>query len=612
MKKILLLVALFAGMTVYAADVTFNIDMSVWTKNGSFVPATDTVTVAGDFNGWSTNATVLTHGTGADSLVYSATYTGVTAANIAYKFIYINSKGVQWESVDNRTASITGTVSLPTVFFNNITGKNNSVKFVVDMSLPIKSGTFTIGTSTVNVAGDFNGWSTSSTVLTKTPADSTYSVYVDSLPSGSIAHFKFLYYSTPTSSATWEDGFATPSTNREYMVPQADSSEFKDYWNGKNPNVQLGTGKVNFTIDMSVMARCGIFNTVSDSVLISGGFNGWTTTDPTQILTQNPLNDSSYFISHQFTNEPFGAEFYKYVVKLDKAKNDTIWVDGYERPTHWGGGNRIALFAGETSRDTSDYYDNVHPDWFVPAGTNLVVNFTVDMTPAMDPILQAIPFDPAVDTLYWLSEEPAFARSQGWFRNNGHIRKIVMTKTTGNIYKGTINLKDPGFNAFEYRYEWIKGSDQSWITEPAGFDADNYRVRYVGQDVASHFPVNPWNMPQDIWTNSNIKAHEYDPYASLTGIKNESLAPASYSLSQNYPNPFNPSTTIKFSISKTDLVVMKIYNVLGQQVMTLVNEQLKPGTYSYKFDASKLSSGIYFYNINAGNFNQTKKMILIK
>ena len=613
MKKVLLLVALFAGMSVYAAgvNVTFSIDMSIWANAGLFVPATDTVTVAGDFNGWSTDATVMTKGTGPDSLVYSAIYPGVTAPNISYKFIYINSKGVQWESLDNRSAAISGATVLPKAYYNNVNGKMNHVWFKVDMSLPIKAGTVIPGTTTVYVAGTMNGWSTSASPMTKGASDSVYSVLIDSIASGSIVKFKFLYTGSGT---TWEDGFSTPSGNREWMDPQQDSSIFKAFWNDKDPNIQLGTGKINFTVDMTVLARCGIFHTIKDSLLISGGFNGWTTTDPTQFLAQNPINDSLYFISHQFTNEPFGSEFYKYVVKLGTPKQglDSIWADGYERPTFWGGGNRIAQFAGETSRDTSDAYDNIPKDYFVPAGTNLVVNFTVDMTPAMDPLLQAIPFVPAQDTLYWLSEEPAFARTQGWYRNNGHIRQIMMTHKTGNIYQGTINLKDPGFNAFEYRYEWIKGSDQSWVTEPAGFDAHNYRVRFVGQDLASHFPTNPWNMPQDRWTNANVKDHEYNPYASLTGIVNENLVPATYSLSQNYPNPFNPSTTIKFSISKNDLVVMKIYNVLGQEVMTLVNEQLKPGTYSYKFDASKLSSGIYFYNVVSGSFNQTKKMILIK
>ena len=64
---------------------------------------------------------------------------------------------------------------------------------------------------------------------------------------------------------------------------------------------------------------------------------------------------------------------------------------------------------------------------------------------------------------------------------------------------------EPSFNAFEYNYEWQK-ADQSWTSEPAGLGVDfAYRVRYVGQDVANHFPKNPWTMPTDTWTNTDIK-----------------------------------------------------------------------------------------------------------
>ncbi len=83
-------------------------------------------------------------------------------------------------------------------------------------------------------------------------------------------------------------------------------------------------------------------------------------------------------------------------------------------------------------------------------------------------------------------------------------------------------------------------------------------------------------------------------------------------LMQNYTNPFNPSTSIRYSIPKTSLVNLKVYDVLGKEVATLVNEEKPMGTYQINFDASSLASGIYFYKIQAGNFVQTKKMILLK
>ncbi|MCZ7602697.1 MAG: T9SS type A sorting domain-containing protein [Melioribacteraceae bacterium] len=83
-------------------------------------------------------------------------------------------------------------------------------------------------------------------------------------------------------------------------------------------------------------------------------------------------------------------------------------------------------------------------------------------------------------------------------------------------------------------------------------------------------------------------------------------------LSQNYPNPFNPTTNIQYSIPKASHVSLKVYDVLGNEVATLVNEKLSSGVYNSKFDASTLSSGIYFYTLEAGNFVTTKKLSLIK
>jgi hypothetical protein len=88
--------------------------------------------------------------------------------------------------------------------------------------------------------------------------------------------------------------------------------------------------------------------------------------------------------------------------------------------------------------------------------------------------------------------------------------------------------------------------------------------------------------------------------------------PRKFELSQNYPNPFNPSTVISYSVPKESRITLKIYNLLGQEVSTLVNTNQKAGTYNVSFDASKLSSGIYFYSLKADGFTNTKKMMLVK
>ncbi|HSP88127.1 MAG TPA: T9SS type A sorting domain-containing protein, partial [Ignavibacteriaceae bacterium] len=92
----------------------------------------------------------------------------------------------------------------------------------------------------------------------------------------------------------------------------------------------------------------------------------------------------------------------------------------------------------------------------------------------------------------------------------------------------------------------------------------------------------------------------------------ENRLPDNFILQQNYPNPFNPSTTIRYSIPTSEFVTIKVYDVLGSEVATLINEEKPVGSYEVDFNASNLSSGIYFYTLQAGKFSETKKLILMK
>jgi hypothetical protein len=90
------------------------------------------------------------------------------------------------------------------------------------------------------------------------------------------------------------------------------------------------------------------------------------------------------------------------------------------------------------------------------------------------------------------------------------------------------------------------------------------------------------------------------------------LVPTDYALYQNYPNPFNPTTKIRYQLPNESKVVIKIYNLLGSEVMELVNEQTEAGIYEVEFNAETLSSGTYIYKISADSYIETKKMILLK
>lgn len=101
-------------------------------------------------------------------------------------------------------------------------------------------------------------------------------------------------------------------------------------------------------------------------------------------------------------------------------------------------------------------------------------------------------------------------------------------------------------------------------------------------------------------------------YVPVTGILKEELLPLEYALAQNYPNPFNSTCAIKYSIPKSSQVSLKIFDVLGSEIETLINEEKSGGTYELSWRAANLPSGVYFYRLKAGSFVETKKMILLK
>ena len=83
-------------------------------------------------------------------------------------------------------------------------------------------------------------------------------------------------------------------------------------------------------------------------------------------------------------------------------------------------------------------------------------------------------------------------------------------------------------------------------------------------------------------------------------------------MADNYPNPFNPSTTIEFTLHKAEFIELKVYNILGKEVSTLVSKKLNEGNYTYSFDGSNLASGVYYYQLVASEYREVKKMILLR
>jgi len=120
----------------------------------------------------------------------------------------------------------------------------------------------------------------------------------------------------------------------------------------------------------------------------------------------------------------------------------------------------------------------------------------------------------------------------------------------------------------------------------------------------------------DLITNTNYRLQSsfWNVYYQdvIVDVEEEEILPIVYKLEQNYPNPFNPSTIIKFAVPERSIVLIKIYDILGSEILTLVNEEMERGWYERVFNASGSASGMYIYRMQAGNYISTKKMLLIK
>ena len=159
----------------------------------------------------------------------------------------------------------------------------------------------------------------------------------------------------------------------------------------------------------------------------------------------------------------------------------------------------------------------------------------------------------------------------------------------GNFYVQTSNI-DPEFQQTGWWYDYFSG-DSINVTNPS---------EYISMQ------------PGEFHIYTTVKLPTPEPYIVDDVEKTNDVTVTNFNLEQNYPNPFNPSTSIRYSIPKTSLVTLKVYDVLGREVKSLINEEKPAGNYQIELNISSLASGVYFYRLQAGSFVQTKKMLLIK
>ena len=198
---------------------------------------------------------------------------------------------------------------------------------------------------------------------------------------------------------------------------------------------------------------------------------------------------------------------------------------------------------------------------------------------------------------------------------DGKIRKIAgiylpveLTTFTGfynypNVELDWATATELNNNGFEIQRSF---DSLNWVT--VGFERGNGTTtepkQYCYVDNISEMSVTKLYY--------RLKQVDFNGSFEYSEIAEVEITPTKFSLNQNYPNPFNPSTSIQYAISSRQFVTLKVYNVLGKEVATLVSEEKIAGTYEIEFSANKLSSGVYYYQLRTDNFIETKKMIYLK
>ena len=257
-----------------------------------------------------------------------------------------------------------------------------------------------------------------------------------------------------------------------------------------------------------------------------------------------------------------------------------------------------------------------------------------------------------IDNSFWFgtfgpSEYGTSDCGNTWFvtRNMGHVATVSFKDSLNGIAEnlhGYFSTTSDGGHTWQpagnftsvspLGLAYIKGTDNSYLMNSAYNKRTSSELTNPGTAYSSD-GGRTWKMLDKLpnqwpsfapdgtgWSAGiNDSVYKWIGFSTETAVNDGMVTPINYGLSQNFPNPFNPSTTIKYSLPKASFVTLKVYDLLGREIATLVNEEKPAGNFEINFDAYNLSSGVYFYKINAepvgkraGSFIKTKKLLLMK
>jgi photosystem II stability/assembly factor-like uncharacterized protein len=330
-------------------------------------------------------------------------------------------------------------------------------------------------------------------------------------------------------------------------------------------------------------------------------------------------NWKEVFIGNADTDWSYGSDFY-FLNRKDG------WVVGsgiYATDNYGENWDFVQAYHGTNNNPLSLY--SVHgcdtTVWAV-GEQGLMVRFTPQNQWQQHPSITDLPLNDV-----FFSDE-----NHGWiaggYLTEGHephkdFQSIILKTTNGGKIWNTLHLdnyiiKDIYFA--DSLHGWAVGCDTTFNHHPryyyGGIILETFDGAETWNTIVENLPgsLNAINFKDDVgWAvGDNGLILRTDNWTTWIDQNTGQAYFLEYKLSQNYPNPFNPKTTIEFSLPKSEFTILKIYNILGKEIRTIVSKKLNSGNHIYTFDGKNLASGVYYYRIEAGNFVQTRKMIYLK
>ncbi len=445
---------------------------------------------------------------------------------------------------------------------------------------------------------------------------------------------------------SWENG-----DNYTFNISDDDTTLYWRYFDNVPPtDAVIVNTALNFEVNVGILEGIGFFNSAIDTVSVRGSFNGW----GENRMTFNDISGNYDALAIPFTAAVESDVTYKYFIKWDQRRDEegnefflggiTHDGSGWEEPGVTGGADRRFSITNDVSQTVqSENYNGVSPQALitpnnVTGGGQVTVTFSVDMSAAVTRDDGTTPFNPATDSVFLFVDTPFFALTNGiTVPGDGGENFISLSVEERNrlrftddnadmVYTLDLTLAPLTLNHIGFRIAYGEPTSETGelIANGGGFDAGRRHYQYI-QPIVSPDGDDPDDQPDVMWpatfqfetltwAAANLEWETPPDYTKTTSSSEEENELVNrFELLQNYPNPFNPSTNISFALPTASDVRLSVYNLLGQEVATLINgKTLNSGVHTVAFDASALSSGMYIYRIEAGNFTSTKRMMLIK